>query len=148
MTSALEFAVDRTRQDRLRTAWQGVAEVGGSADITPLKPSCASFLIMQISTSLVPCCLAGRVALGLVRGLLRHALHHQAHGLDYCMRYLEQHWHAGAAPRGFIPRQSHMMMMMSLPDSHASRSQFITVVPDDDELFCTRTNVGQGAICT
>ena len=34
--------------------------------------------------------LPGRVTLGLVCGSLRHALHHQAHGRDCCMRYLEQ----------------------------------------------------------
>ena len=55
---AFAFAVDRTRRDCLRTAWQGVAWVGGSADITPLQPSCASFFIMQINIPLVPCSLA------------------------------------------------------------------------------------------
>ena len=34
--------------------------------------------------------LPGRVTLGLVRGSLRHALHHQALELDWCMGYLEQ----------------------------------------------------------
>ena len=52
--------------------------------------------------------LPGRVTLGLVPVSLRHALHHQAHGLDYCMGYLEQRWHSrGSSTLLFTPHREH-----------------------------------------
>ena len=101
MTSAFEFAVDRTRGERLRTAWQGGGRVhrGRRECRHHASPAVMCLILDNADKNSSGALLPGRFTLGLVHGLF---LQHHAFVLGWCMGYLQQRrqrltWHE--APR-------------------------------------------------